>query len=61
MPNTASVLEHFDIAVQEAALNRDRAHSWVVFRTADYWLWGIDAGLTQDPQRSQRLMAALLD
>jgi len=48
----------FEILVNEAALDRDRAHSWVLYRTVDYWLWGLDYGLTEDPVRCARLVAA---
>jgi len=30
----------------------------VVFRAVDYWLWGLDAGLTEDPLRCRRLVEA---
>jgi streptomycin 6-kinase len=50
---------HFDIAVREAGLDRDRAHDWVVFRTVDYWLWALSAGLTEDPTRCARLISAV--
>jgi streptomycin 6-kinase len=49
---------HFDTVVTEAALDRDRARDWVVFRTVDYWLWGLKAGLTEDPLRCARLLTA---
>lgn len=60
MNGSAEVIEHFDAAVQEADLDRDRARNWVVFRTIDYWLWGLNAGLTDDPQRCRRLVSALV-
>jgi streptomycin 6-kinase len=50
---------HFDIAVREAGLDRDRARDWVVYRTVDYWLWGLSVGLTEDPVRCARLVSAL--
>ncbi|MGW1340905.1 aminoglycoside phosphotransferase family protein [Kribbella sp. NPDC002412] len=52
------IVAHFDIAVREAALDRDRARDWVVFRAVDYWLWGLSAGLTEDPVRCARLVSA---
>ncbi|TCO47739.1 streptomycin 6-kinase [Kribbella antiqua] len=52
------IVPHFDTAVTEAALDRDRARDWVVFRTVDYWLWGLRHGLTEDPVRCARLVAA---
>ncbi|TCO19217.1 streptomycin 6-kinase [Kribbella steppae] len=53
------IAAHFDIAVREAGLDRDRARDWVVYRTVDYWLWGLSVGLTEDPVRCARLMSAL--
>ncbi|TCC51873.1 kinase [Kribbella pittospori] len=52
------IVPHFDTAVGEAGLDRDRARDWVVFRTVDYWLWGLSVGLTEDPVRCARLVAA---
>lgn len=48
----------FDAVVAAAGTQRDLSRDWVVFRTADYWLWGSAAGLTEDPQRCRRLMSA---
>jgi len=58
MPSAAAVVAHFDAAAREAEVARDRARDWVVFRAVDYWLWGLDAGLTEDPPRCHRLVAA---
>ncbi|MFG1818488.1 aminoglycoside phosphotransferase family protein [Kribbella sp. NPDC049174] len=53
------IVAHFDIAVREAGLDRDRARDWVVYRTVDYWLWGLSVGLTEDPVRCARLLSAV--
>jgi streptomycin 6-kinase len=53
------IVPHFDLAVREAVLDRDRARDWVLWRTVDYWLWGLAAGLTEDPVRCARLVSAL--
>jgi streptomycin 6-kinase len=58
MADAAAVVGHFDVAVQEAGVDPDRARAWVVFRTVDYWLWGLRIGLTEDPERCRRLIAA---
>ncbi len=60
MPD-AGIPQHFEIAVREAGLDRDRARDWVLFRTVDYWLWGLGVGLTEDPQRCRRLLRAVLE
>jgi len=49
-----------DTVVREADVDRGRARDWVVFRAIDYWLWGLHAGLTEDPQRCERLVTACL-
>lgn len=40
-------------------LDRDRARAWTVVRAVDYWLWGLDIGLTEDPVRCRRLVHTL--
>ncbi|GAA1599778.1 aminoglycoside phosphotransferase family protein [Kribbella hippodromi] len=55
-----NVVEYFDLAVHEAGLDRDRARDWVIWRTVDYWLWSLSAGLTEDPLRCARLTRSLL-
>ena len=32
---------------------------WGFVRSIDYWLWGLDNGLTTDPLRCQRIANAL--
>lgn len=54
----AEIVPYFDTAVHAAGLDRDRARDWVVWRTVDYWLWGLSVGLTEDPVRCARLVAA---
>jgi streptomycin 6-kinase len=56
MATDDEVRHWFDVIVEEAGLDRDRALAWVRFRTADYWLWGLNYGLTEDPVRCARLM-----
>ena len=38
------------------ALDAARTWSWLTVRLADYWLWGLDIGLTIDPQRCRTLL-----
>jgi streptomycin 6-kinase len=59
IPSSASIVHHFDIAVAAAGVDRDRARDWAVFRTVDYWLWGLSKGLTEDPVRCHRVLAAV--
>jgi streptomycin 6-kinase len=46
--------------VESAELNLERAHAWVIVRCVDYWLWGLEHGLTRDPERCRRILHALL-
>jgi streptomycin 6-kinase len=55
------IAEHFDAAVGAALVGRERGRDWVVFRTVDYWLWGLAAGFTEDPERCRRLMHTFAD
>ena len=61
MGDKTAIVGHFDAVVRAAAVDRDRARDWVVFRTVDYWLWGLRRGLTEDPKRCQRLASALAE
>jgi len=40
-------------------LDLAKAVAWGFVRTIDYWLWGLDNGLTTDPLRCQRIASAL--
>jgi streptomycin 6-kinase len=42
-----------------AALDPAKARAWTIVRAADYWLWGLDHGFTQDPVRCHRLLDTL--
>lgn len=56
MSDGTVVLQCFDAVIHAARLNRERARTWVIFRSVDYWLWGLDRGLTEDPVRCARLV-----
>jgi len=60
MSSDDELLDHFGTLVATAGLDRDRARDWVVFRTIDYWLWGLGAGLTEDPVRCHRVLRRFL-
>ena len=59
MPDEDAILAHLDTLVRTAELDDRRALAWTRLRTVDYWLWGLSAGLTQDPVRCARLAVAL--
>lgn len=56
----ADVHDHFRTIVNIADLTEERAAAWVLFRSIDYWLWGLDHGLTEDPVRCERLVRLFL-
>ncbi|HEY7174778.1 MAG TPA: aminoglycoside phosphotransferase family protein [Micromonosporaceae bacterium] len=60
MAGAVDVVRHFERVVREAGIDADRARDAVVFRTVDYWLWALGAGLTDDPLRCERLAAAFV-
>nr|WP_222836657.1 aminoglycoside phosphotransferase family protein [Beutenbergia cavernae] len=53
------VPRHVRTVVEVADLEPERAHAWVLFRTVDYWLWGLAHGLTEDPVRCARIVTLL--
>lgn len=59
MPDDADIRRHIATIVREADLDRDQALAWILYRTVDYWLWGLDYGLTEDPVRCARLVHVL--
>jgi streptomycin 6-kinase len=59
MSDAGAIIRHFEAVVSAAGVDRDHGRDWVVFRAVDYWLWGLAAGFTEDPQRCRRLLLAL--
>ncbi|WP_246002557.1 aminoglycoside phosphotransferase family protein, partial [Allorhizocola rhizosphaerae] len=45
---------------QAAEVDQEAAHGWTIVRCVDYWLWGLQHGLTIDPARCERVLTALL-
>jgi streptomycin 6-kinase len=45
--------------IRAGGLDSDKAKAWTIVRAVDYWLWGLGAGLTQDPARCHRLLDTL--
>jgi len=60
MPDAATINEQLDIIADAAGLDREHARRSAIFRTIDYWLWGLQHGFTEDPLRCRRLATALL-
>ncbi|MFC4455620.1 aminoglycoside phosphotransferase family protein [Deinococcus sonorensis] len=44
-----------------AELDPALARAWTLVRCVDYWLWGLEVGLTLDPARCRRIVEVLQD
>jgi streptomycin 6-kinase len=58
-PDAAAVHELFAVLVNAGGLEPDKARAWTIVQTVNYWLWGLNAGLTDDPVRCRRLLNAI--
>jgi streptomycin 6-kinase len=56
LPTAGAIRAGFDTVVGAARLDPANARDWVLFRAADYWLWCLSSGLTEDPVRCDRLI-----
>jgi streptomycin 6-kinase len=56
MPNPPAFRAFFEQVVEAGALDLELAHAWTLFRAVDYWLWGLDHGLTEDPVRCAQII-----
>jgi Aminoglycoside/hydroxyurea antibiotic resistance kinase len=59
LPDSGAITGLVDVLVEHGRLDRAKALAWAFVRSIDYWLWGLDNGLTVDPQRCRRIVAAL--
>jgi streptomycin 6-kinase len=59
LPGPQAITGLLDTVVENGRLDRAKAFAWGFVRTVDYWLWGLDNGLTSDPIRCQRVAGAL--
>jgi streptomycin 6-kinase len=59
LPTDAAVHRHLDRLIGAAGLAPEVALAWTAVRCVDYWLWGLANGLTEDPRRCRRILAAL--
>jgi streptomycin 6-kinase len=57
-PTAADLRWLLHAVARAAGLDAERAAGWTVVRAVDYWLWGLDHGLTEDPRRCARLLDA---
>ncbi|MEV4102163.1 aminoglycoside phosphotransferase family protein [Nonomuraea sp. NPDC049649] len=49
-----------DALVEAAGMDRRAARAWALLRSVDYWLWGLGAGLTEDPVRCAHIVEELV-
>lgn len=59
LADAVSIRGLFDVVVNAGELDRDRAALWAFTRAIDYWVWGLDNGLTIDPGRCHRVADAM--
>ena len=56
MDGRADLERYITIVCDAASLDQDLARAWSYVRVADYWLWALDHGLTEDLKRCARLL-----
>lgn len=59
LPGPHAITSLLGTLVDHGQLDPGRATAWSFVRTIDYWLWGLENGLTSDPLRCQRIAGAL--
>jgi streptomycin 6-kinase len=59
LPGPRAITGLLDILIENGQLDRAKATAWGFARSIDYWLWGLEHGLTVDPLRCQRVASAL--
>jgi streptomycin 6-kinase len=59
LPGPGAITGLLDTLVENGQLDRAKAVAWSFVRSIDYWLWGLENGLTTDPLRCQRIASAL--
>ncbi len=59
LPDAQAVTRLLGVLVESGQLDWARAAAWGFVRSVDYWLWGLQHGLTADPLRCRRIAGAL--
>jgi streptomycin 6-kinase len=59
LPDPQAITGLLGTLVENGQLDRAKATAWGFVRSIDYWLWGLENGLTSDPLRCQRVASAL--
>jgi streptomycin 6-kinase len=59
LPGPQAITSLLGTLADNGQLDPAKAAAWGFVRTIDYWLWGLENGLTSDPLRCQRIANAL--
>jgi streptomycin 6-kinase len=59
LEDAAAIRRLLTVLADSGELDREKARGWAIVRCVDYWLWGLEHGLTEDPKRCRRILAAL--
>jgi streptomycin 6-kinase len=59
LEDAAAIRQLLAILAGSGGLDGEKARGWAIVRCVDYWLWGLENGLTEDPKRCRRILAAL--
>jgi streptomycin 6-kinase len=59
LEDAAAIRRLLAVLVGSGELDGEKARGWAIVRCVDYWLWGLEHGLTEDPKRCRRILAAL--
>jgi streptomycin 6-kinase len=57
----AGLARRLRLLLDGAGLDEHRARGWILLYTVDYWLWGLEVGLTEDPVRCAEIVDWLLE
>jgi streptomycin 6-kinase len=59
LPGPEAITSLLDTIIENGQLDPAKTTAWAFVRSIDYWLWGLENGLTIDPVRCQRVASAL--
>jgi len=59
LPGPQAIRELLGTLAEHGQLDMAKAIAWSFVRSIDYWLWGLENGLTSDPLRCHRVAGAL--
>jgi streptomycin 6-kinase len=59
LEDAAAIRRLLAVLAGSGELEVGKARGWAIVRCVDYWLWGLEHALTEDPKRCRRILAAL--